>query len=40
MLVAMRAPQGFGGAIIMPVGRLVLRAFPRSQIVTATRRQA
>ena len=35
-LVAMRALQGFGGAMMTPVGRLVLiRAFPRSQLVTA-----
>ena len=36
MLVAMRVLQGFGGAMMTPVGRLVLlRAFPRSQLVTA-----
>ena len=36
VLVAMRALQGFGGAMMTPVGRLVLlRAFPRSQLVTA-----
>ena len=35
-LVAMRAIQGFGGAMMTPVGRLVLlRAFPRNQLVTA-----
>ena len=35
-LVATRALQGFGGAMMTPVGRLVLlRAFPRSQLVTA-----
>ncbi len=35
-LVAMRALQGFGGAMMTPVGRLVLlRAFPRNQLVTA-----
>ena len=35
-LVAMRVLQGFGGAMMTPVGRLVLlRAFPRSQLVTA-----
>ena len=36
MLVAMRVLQGFGGAMMTPVGRLVLlRAFPRSQLVAA-----
>jgi EmrB/QacA subfamily drug resistance transporter len=36
VLVAMRVLQGFGGAMMTPVGRLVLlRAFPRSQLVTA-----
>ena len=36
MLVAMRVLQGFGGAMMTPVGRLVLlRAFPRNQLVTA-----
>ena len=36
MLVGMRVLQGFGGAMMTPVGRLVLlRAFPRSQLVTA-----
>lgn len=35
-LVTMRALQGFGGAMMTPVGRLVLlRAFPRNQLVTA-----
>lgn len=35
-LVAMRVLQGFGGAMMTPVGRLVLlRAFPRSELVTA-----
>jgi EmrB/QacA subfamily drug resistance transporter len=35
-LVAMRALQGFGGAMMTPVGRLVLlRAFPRNQLVRA-----
>jgi EmrB/QacA subfamily drug resistance transporter len=35
-LVATRALQGFGGAMMTPVGRLVLiRAFPRNQLVTA-----
>ena len=36
MLVAMRVLQGFGGAMMTPVGRLVLlRSFPRSELVTA-----
>ena len=36
VLVAMRVLQGFGGAMMTPVSRLVLlRAFPRSQLVTA-----
>jgi EmrB/QacA subfamily drug resistance transporter len=36
VLVAMRVLQGFGGAMMTPVGRLVLlRAFPRSELVTA-----
>jgi EmrB/QacA subfamily drug resistance transporter len=36
MLIAMRALQGFGGAMMTPVGRLILiRSFPRSQLVTA-----
>lgn len=36
VLVAMRVLQGFGGAMMTPVGRLVLlRAFPRNQLVTA-----
>lgn len=35
-LLAMRVVQGFGGAMMTPVGRLILlRAFPRSQLVTA-----
>jgi EmrB/QacA subfamily drug resistance transporter len=36
MLVATRALQGFGGAMMTPVGRLILiRSFPRSQLITA-----
>ena len=36
VLVVMRVLQGFGGAMMTPVGRLVLiRAFPRNQLVTA-----
>jgi EmrB/QacA subfamily drug resistance transporter len=36
MLVASRILQGIGGAMMMPVGRLVLlRAVPREQLVTA-----
>lgn len=36
MLVLMRILQGFGGAMMTPVGRLILlRAFPRSQLLTA-----
>jgi EmrB/QacA subfamily drug resistance transporter len=36
VLIAMRIVQGFGGAMMTPVGRLVLlRAFPRSELVTA-----
>jgi EmrB/QacA subfamily drug resistance transporter len=36
MLIATRVFQGFGGAMMTPVGRLVLlRAFPRSELVTA-----
>jgi len=36
MLVATRALQGLGGAMMTPVGRLILlRSFPRSQIFTA-----
>ncbi|MEJ1977914.1 MAG: MFS transporter [Acetobacteraceae bacterium] len=36
VMVATRVLQGFGGAMMTPVGRLVLiRAFPRSQLVTA-----
>jgi EmrB/QacA subfamily drug resistance transporter len=36
MLVAMRAVQGLGGAMMTPVGRLILlRSFPRSELVTA-----
>ena len=35
-LVALRAFQGFGGAMMTPVGRLILlRAFPRDQLVRA-----
>jgi EmrB/QacA subfamily drug resistance transporter len=36
MLVATRALQGMGGAMMTPVGRLILiRSFPRSELVTA-----
>ncbi len=36
MLVAFRILQGFGGAMMTPVGRLILlRSFPRSDLVTA-----
>jgi len=36
MMIATRALQGFGGAMMTPVGRLILiRSFPRSQLVTA-----
>ncbi len=36
MLVASRVLQGFGGAMMTPVGRLILlRSFPRSELVTA-----
>jgi EmrB/QacA subfamily drug resistance transporter len=36
MLVAMRVLQGFGGAMMTPVGRLILlRSFPRSGLVSA-----
>jgi EmrB/QacA subfamily drug resistance transporter len=36
VLLAMRALQGLGGAMMTPVGRLILlRSFPRSQLVTA-----
>ncbi|HEY0199836.1 MAG TPA: DHA2 family efflux MFS transporter permease subunit [Rhodanobacter sp.] len=36
VLIAMRALQGLGGAMMTPVGRLILiRSFPRSQLVTA-----
>jgi len=36
MLVASRVLQGFGGAMMTPVGRLILlRSFPRSDLVTA-----
>ena len=36
MLVATRVVQGFGGAMMNPVGRLILlRSFPRSDFVTA-----
>ena len=35
-MVVMRVLQGFGGAMMTPVGRLILlRAFPRSQLLTA-----
>ena len=36
LLLAMRVIQGFGGAMMTPVGRLILlRSFPRSDLVTA-----
>jgi EmrB/QacA subfamily drug resistance transporter len=36
MLIAMRIVQGFGGAMMTPVGRLVLlRSFPRAGLVSA-----
>ena len=36
MLLATRVIQGFGGAMMTPVGRLILlRSFPRSELVTA-----
>lgn len=36
MLVAMRVVQGFGGAMMTPVGRLILlRSFPRAGLVSA-----
>src|SRR6201999_973095 len=36
MLVGARAVQGLGGAMMTPVGRLILiRSFPRSKLVTA-----
>lgn len=36
MLLAMRVIQGFGGAMMTPVGRLILlRSFPRSRLVSA-----
>ncbi|MDQ0390334.1 DHA2 family efflux MFS transporter permease subunit [Labrys monachus] len=36
MLLVMRVMQGLGGAMMTPVGRLILlRSFPRSQLVTA-----
>ncbi|HEY4199165.1 MAG TPA: DHA2 family efflux MFS transporter permease subunit [Devosiaceae bacterium] len=36
MLIATRALQGFGGAMMTPVGRLILiRSFPRNQLVSA-----
>jgi EmrB/QacA subfamily drug resistance transporter len=36
MLIAARALQGLGGAMMTPVGRLILlRSFPRHQLVTA-----
>src|SRR5262245_13337208 len=35
-LIATRCIQGFGGALMTPVGRLILlRSFPRTQLVTA-----
>src|SRR5437867_3644463 len=37
MLVAMRIVQGFGGAMMTPVGRLILlRSFPRAGLVSAS----
>ena len=36
MLIVTRALQGFGGAMMTPVGRLILiRSFPRAQLITA-----
>src|SRR3954470_24110872 len=36
LLIAMRVVQGFGGAMMTPVGRLILlRSFPRSGLVSA-----
>ncbi|MBN9010719.1 MAG: MFS transporter, partial [Rhizobiales bacterium] len=36
MLVATRVLQGFGGAMMIPVGRLILiRSFPRRKLATA-----
>lgn len=36
MLVTTRALQGFGGAMMTPVGRLILiRSFPRAELITA-----
>jgi EmrB/QacA subfamily drug resistance transporter len=36
MLIVTRAMQGFGGAMMTPVGRLILiRSFPRSQLIAA-----
>src|SRR5437763_12300944 len=36
MLIAMRIVQGFGGAMMTPVGRLILlRSFPRAGLVSA-----
>ena len=36
MLIAMRVVQGFGGAMMTPVGRLILlRSFPRAGLVSA-----
>src|SRR6202043_245276 len=36
MLIAMRIVQGFGGAMMTPVGRLILlRSFPRADLVSA-----
>jgi MFS family permease len=35
-MVGARLLQGFGGAMMTPVGRLILlRSFPRSQLATA-----
>src|SRR5438270_1909263 len=36
LLIAMRVVQGFGGAMMTPVGRLILlRSFPRTNLVSA-----
>jgi EmrB/QacA subfamily drug resistance transporter len=36
MLIAMRVVQGFGGAMMTPVGRLILlRSFPRTALISA-----
>src|SRR5215467_288493 len=36
MLIGFRVIQGFGGAMMTPVGRLILlRSFPRSELMTA-----